>query len=52
LKDFEFVEALLGGGLLDLTEVADRLELLPRERVLPGYLAKARLWVKARATDV
>lgn len=51
MKDYEFVEALLDAGLLDLTEVTGRLELLPRERVLPGYLAKARSWVKARTAD-
>jgi hypothetical protein len=47
-KDYEFVSALLDVGLLDLTVVAERLELLPRDRVLPAYLAKARAWVKGR----
>jgi hypothetical protein len=50
-KDYEFVEALLDAGLLDLAAIAARLELLPRDRVLPGFLAKARAWVKARAAD-
>jgi len=50
-KDYEFVEALLGVGLLDLATIAARLELLPRHRVLPGFLAKARAWVKAQAAD-
>ncbi len=48
-KDYEFVEALLAVGLLDLATIAARLEVLPRDRVLPGYLAKARAWVEARA---
>jgi hypothetical protein len=52
LKDYEFVGALLDAGLLDLTVLTERLELLPRDRVLPGYLAEARAWVKARAADV
>jgi hypothetical protein len=47
-KDYEFVESLLGVGLLDLATVAERLELLPRDRVLPGFLAKARVWLKGR----
>lgn len=47
-KDYEFVESLLRSGLLDLATVAERLELLPRDRVLPGFLAKARTWVKGR----
>jgi hypothetical protein len=34
--------------LLDLATMADRLELLPRDRVLPGFHAKARAWVKGR----
>jgi hypothetical protein len=45
------VEALLGVGLLAIATVAERLELLPRDRVLPGFLAKARAWVKAPAAD-
>lgn len=48
-KDFEFVGALLDVGLLDLAVMAERLELLPRDRVLPAYLAKARAWMKRRA---
>ncbi len=52
LKDYEFVGALPDAGLVDLTVLAERLELLPRDRVLRGYLAKARSWVKARAADV
>jgi hypothetical protein len=47
-KDYEFIEALLDAGLLDLAMIAARLELLPRDRVLPGVLAKARAWVKGR----
>ena len=47
-KDYEFVWALLEARLLDVAVVADRIELLPRDRVLPGYLAKARAWVKSR----
>jgi hypothetical protein len=47
-KDYEFVGALLDAGLLDLAVVAERLELLPRDRALPAYLAKARAWVKGR----
>jgi hypothetical protein len=50
-KDYEFVSALLGVDLLDVTIVSERLELLPRDRVLPGYLTKARAWEKARAAD-
>lgn len=50
-KDYEFVSALLDAGLLDVSVVAERLELLPRDRVLPGYLTKARAWMKARAGD-
>lgn len=48
-KDYEFVNALVDAGLLDLTVVRERLEMLPRDRVLPAYLAKARAWAKARA---
>jgi hypothetical protein len=50
-KDYEFVEALLDAGLLDLAAIAERLELLPRDRVLPGFLVKARAWAKSRAAD-
>lgn len=50
-KDYEFVGALLRVDLLDLTVVTERLEMLPRDRVLPGLLKKARAWVKARAAD-
>lgn len=50
-KDYEFVEALLDAGLLDLATIAARLQLLPRDRVLPGFLAKARAWVETRAAD-
>lgn len=50
-KDYEYVEALLGVGLLDPTTVAERPELLPRDRVLPGFMAKAGAWVRARAAD-
>ena len=50
-KDYEFVGALLDVDLLDLTVVTERLELLPRDRVLPGYLTKARAWVKTWAAD-
>jgi len=48
-KDYEFVEALLGAGLLDLAAIVERLELLPRDRVLPGFLMKARAWATSRA---
>ncbi len=48
-KDYEFVDALLGAGLLELGVLAERIELLPRERVLPAYLARARTWVKTRS---
>ena len=47
-KDYEFVIALLDADLLDLPLLAARLELLPRDRVLPGYLMKARAWAKTR----
>jgi hypothetical protein len=50
-KDHEFVEALLDAGLLDIATIGARLELLPRDRVLPGFLARAKAWVKARAAD-
>lgn len=47
-KDYEFVEALLKAGLLDLAVLAERLDLLPRDRVLPAYLARAKAWLHAR----
>ncbi len=50
-KDYEFVSALLDVDLLDLTIVTERLELLPRDQVLPGFLKKARAWVNRRAAD-
>lgn len=48
-KDYEFVGALLDAGLLDLLVLAERLDILPRDRVLPAYLAKARAWTHGRA---
>ena len=48
-KDYEFAAALLDEGLLELAVPAERLEQLPRERVLPGFLRKAQTWVSARA---
>lgn len=48
-KDYEFVAALADADLLDLRVVAERLELLPRDRVLPPFLAKARRWVGAQS---
>jgi hypothetical protein len=48
-KDYEFVDALVGAELLDLGVLAERIELLPRDRVLPAYLAGARTWVKTRS---
>jgi hypothetical protein len=50
-KDYEFVEALLDAGLLDLAAISERLELRPRDRVLPGFLMKARAWAKTRTAD-
>jgi len=44
-KDFEFVDALLRSGLLDLTVLTDRVERLPRDRVPPAFFARAKAWV-------
>jgi hypothetical protein len=46
-KDFEFVDALLRAGLLDLTVLTERVERLPRDRVPPAFFARARAWLEA-----
>jgi hypothetical protein len=50
-KDYEFVDALLRAGLLDRDVVAERVQQLPRHRVLPAYLRKARAWLATRPKD-
>lgn len=44
-KDFEFVGALLRAGLLERAILVERVEGLPRARVPPAFLARARSWV-------
>jgi hypothetical protein len=44
-KDFTFVGALLGAGFIDKATLASRLNAIPRDRVLPGFLAKAKAWL-------
>ncbi len=44
-KDFEFVEALLRERLIDRAVLVERVGLLPRDRVLPAFLARAQRWM-------
>ena len=46
VKDFEFVDALLRAGLLDLSILADRVETLPKSRVPAAFHARAKAWVQ------
>ena len=46
VKDFEFVDALLRAGLLDLSILADCVELLPKARVPAPFHARAKAWVQ------
>lgn len=48
-KDFEFADALLRGGFVDIVLLTERLRSVPRDRVLPGYLRKAQTWLGARS---
>jgi len=50
-KDYEFADALLRDGLVDLAVLIERLESVPRDRVLPGYLNKARNWLEAKYAE-
>jgi hypothetical protein len=45
IKDFEFVDALLRAGLLERAILIERVERLPRARVPPAFLARAKVWV-------
>ena len=47
-KDYEFVESLLRAGLIDVELLGRRIDQLPRERVIPAFLARARAWVKTQ----
>ena len=51
IKDMEFVGALLDAALVDPATLAERIEMLPRDRVLPAHLAKARRFVAGRLTS-
>ena len=44
-KDYEFVEALLRERLIDRAVLVERVGLLPRDRVLPAFLARAQRWI-------
>jgi hypothetical protein len=50
-EDFDFVGALGDAGLLDLEVVRARLAVVPRDRALPAFLAKAERWLRARAVS-
>jgi hypothetical protein len=45
-KDYEFVQALLGAGLLDLSRLTARVANLPADRVLPAFQRRAAAWLK------
>ena len=47
-KDYEFVEALLDAGMLDLTSLRNRLADTPRHRAIPGFVTKAERWLERR----
>lgn len=47
-KDSEFVAALLDAELIDLEMLAERVDQLPRDRVLPGFRERARRFIEAR----
>lgn len=49
VKDYEFVGALLDAGLIDKVTLSARVELLPRNRVRPASLRKAKSWLAARS---
>ncbi len=44
-KDYEFVEALVVAGLLDVPTLRERFEATPRERAIPGFVTKAEHWL-------
>jgi hypothetical protein len=46
VKDFEFVDALLRAGLLDLSILTDRVEVLPKARVPAPFHARAKAWAR------
>lgn len=48
IKDYEFVEALLDAGLLDLVTLAARLEDLPKDRMIPAFHRRAQAWLRSR----
>ncbi len=47
-KDYEFVDALLDAGLLDMEVLQQRFDVLPRDRVIPAFAAKAERWLQSR----
>jgi len=47
-KDYEFVDALLEAGLLDLELLRQRFDALPRDRAIPAFAAKAERWLRSR----
>ena len=47
-KDYEFVDALLEAGLLDLEVLRQRFDALPRDRTIPAFVAKAERWLRSR----
>jgi hypothetical protein len=44
-KDYEFVEALVKAGMLDVSELRRRFAMVPRERAIPGFVTKAERWL-------
>ena len=48
-KDYEFVEALLGAGLLELSTLRARFENTPRNRAVPAFVTKAERWIERQA---
>ncbi len=50
-KDYEFVTALLEANLIRIGILAERVDGLPRERVLPGFLRRAQRFIDGRLVE-